>query len=321
MRRSSLCRIGVALLFLILYYVLISRGRISFFSWLIGDQSPNYQVGLVYFGMGSVGSLVVVYLLLGALLPPTKATGTIELELSQLKRMQREMLALREQYVRSQHASKEQLQAVECLNRDLEDTVSRLEERASQERWRLLLLGLLLYAALGGFFATALVPEKKLSPGGLSSAFLIGFLTVGLALGLDLLDVFLTSRPAGQKKPERTPVVVEPSSQYDIQSIEGIGPLRAKKLKDLGIATTEDLVKMGATDKDRSKLVEALRTSPGEQQISKEQLLEWAIQADLMRVQGIGGEYAFEGALLFIALRVLDPPLPHRQSSMVALPQ
>ena len=292
MRRSRACRIVAALLFLVLYLFFISGGKISFFPWLDGGQAPNYQVGLVYFGLGGVGSLAVIYLLLGALLPPTGATGAIELELSQFKRMRREMLALREQYVQGQPASKEQLQAVESLSHDLEDMVSRLEERASRERWRLLLLGLPLYAVLGGLFATALVPETQLSPRGLSSAFLIGFLTVGLAIGLDLLDAFLASHSAGKKKPEGISEIAETASPYNIESIEGIGSLRAERLKDLGIATTEDLLKKGATDEARHRLVEALRTGPGERQVSKEQLLEWARQADLMRVRGVGGEYA-----------------------------
>jgi predicted flap endonuclease-1-like 5' DNA nuclease len=292
MRRSRLCRIGAALLFLTLYYILIARGRISLFPWLIGDQAPNYQVGLVYFGLGSVGSLIVVYLLLGALLPPTGATRAIELELTQFKKMRQDMLALREQYVQGRPVSKEQLQAVESLSRDLENTVSQLEERASRERWRLLFLGLPLYAALGGLFAAALVPETQLSPRGLSSAFLIGFFTVGLAIGLDLLDAFLASRSAEKKRPQEVSEVAEPTGHYDIESIEGIGSLRAEKLKVLGIATTKDLVKMGATDEARRRLVEALRTKSGEREISNEQLLKWARQADLMQVRGVGGEYA-----------------------------
>jgi predicted flap endonuclease-1-like 5' DNA nuclease len=67
--------------------------------------------------------------------------------------------------------------------------------------------------------------------------------------------------------------------------VEGIGPVYAEKLKSAGAETTKDLLKLAKTPKARKKLAEA--TGIGEALI-----LKWANHADLMRIKGIGGEYA-----------------------------
>ena len=67
--------------------------------------------------------------------------------------------------------------------------------------------------------------------------------------------------------------------------VEGIGPVYAEKLKSAGAETTKDLLKLAKTPADRKKLAEA--TGIGEHLI-----LKWANHADLMRIKGIGGEFA-----------------------------
>ena len=67
--------------------------------------------------------------------------------------------------------------------------------------------------------------------------------------------------------------------------IEGIGPVYAEKLKTAGAETTRDLLKLAKTPAARKKLAEA--TGIGEHLI-----LKWANHADLMRIKGIGGEFA-----------------------------
>ena len=70
-----------------------------------------------------------------------------------------------------------------------------------------------------------------------------------------------------------------------IIDIEGIGPVYADKLKAAGVDTTDQLLEAGASAAGRKKLAEATGLSAG-------QLLKWVNHADLMRVDGVGSEYA-----------------------------
>ncbi len=70
-----------------------------------------------------------------------------------------------------------------------------------------------------------------------------------------------------------------------IEDVEGIGPAFAAKLTTAGVASTDDLLDRAATSAGRDKLSEATG-------ISKRLLLEWVNHADLMRVKGVGPEYA-----------------------------
>ena len=67
--------------------------------------------------------------------------------------------------------------------------------------------------------------------------------------------------------------------------IEGIGPVYAERLKSAGAETTKDLLKLAKTPTARKKLAEATG-------IAEKLILKWANHADLMRIKGIGGEYA-----------------------------
>ena len=70
-----------------------------------------------------------------------------------------------------------------------------------------------------------------------------------------------------------------------IEEIEGIGPVYAAKLGDAGIKTTDDLLEQGASASGRDKLAAASGVSTG-------QILRWVNHVDLMRLDGVGSEYA-----------------------------
>ena len=72
---------------------------------------------------------------------------------------------------------------------------------------------------------------------------------------------------------------------YKIETIEGIGKVMGDKLRASGIADTSALLAKTSKPKDR----EALAAKTG---ISGKLILKFANRADLMRVNGVGEEYA-----------------------------
>ena len=70
-----------------------------------------------------------------------------------------------------------------------------------------------------------------------------------------------------------------------IIEVEGIGPAYAEKLGAAGVATTDDLLEKGGTANGRDKLAAATG-------ITGKLILEWVNHADLMRLNGVGSEYA-----------------------------
>jgi predicted flap endonuclease-1-like 5' DNA nuclease len=72
---------------------------------------------------------------------------------------------------------------------------------------------------------------------------------------------------------------------YSIEEIEGIGPEYGQKLRDVDIQTTEDLLRRCGDKKGR----EGVSTEAG---LSETHLLDWVNKADLMRINGVGEEYA-----------------------------
>ena len=72
---------------------------------------------------------------------------------------------------------------------------------------------------------------------------------------------------------------------YKIETIEGIGKVVGDKLRAIGIADTASLLAKTATPKDRA----AVAAKSG---ISGKLILKFANRADLMRVNGVGEEYA-----------------------------
>jgi len=70
-----------------------------------------------------------------------------------------------------------------------------------------------------------------------------------------------------------------------IIDIEGIGEVYTAKLEGIGIATTEGLLKKGATPKGRKQIAESA-------DISGTLVLEWVNRADRFRVKGVAEEYS-----------------------------
>ena len=70
-----------------------------------------------------------------------------------------------------------------------------------------------------------------------------------------------------------------------LSKIEGIGSAYEAKLKAAKVGTVEGLLKMGASAKGRA----GLESASG---ISQKLILEWVNLADLLRVKGVGGQYA-----------------------------
>ena len=72
---------------------------------------------------------------------------------------------------------------------------------------------------------------------------------------------------------------------YKIQEIEGIGPANGSKLEQAGILKSSDLLNHCGTSKGR-------KDTSATTGISESVLLKWANMADLMRISGIGKQYA-----------------------------
>jgi predicted flap endonuclease-1-like 5' DNA nuclease len=67
--------------------------------------------------------------------------------------------------------------------------------------------------------------------------------------------------------------------------IEGVGSEYARKMKMLGISTTQALLERGASPQGRQEVAEMSG-------ISEKLILEWVNRADLFRVKGVGEEYS-----------------------------
>jgi small subunit ribosomal protein S2 len=83
------------------------------------------------------------------------------------------------------------------------------------------------------------------------------------------------------------PVAEEPvaESTGGIEEIEGIGPAFAEKLRGADVSSIEALLEKGATSEDRAALVDATG-------IDHARVLRWVNHADLMRVVGVGPQFA-----------------------------
>ena len=70
-----------------------------------------------------------------------------------------------------------------------------------------------------------------------------------------------------------------------LETIEGVGPAISAKLEEAGIGSCEALLKAGGSKSGRAGIAEKSGVSEG-------QVLKFVNHADLMRVKGVGGEYA-----------------------------
>jgi predicted flap endonuclease-1-like 5' DNA nuclease len=71
----------------------------------------------------------------------------------------------------------------------------------------------------------------------------------------------------------------------NLTNIEGIGPVYAGKLFEIGIVTTEGLLSKGSTPEGRKEIV--AKTG-----IDHERILDWVNRADLFRIKGVAEEYS-----------------------------
>jgi predicted flap endonuclease-1-like 5' DNA nuclease len=83
----------------------------------------------------------------------------------------------------------------------------------------------------------------------------------------------------------------------NVKDVEGIGPVYAEKLAGAGVTTTDALLERGARPKGRAALADETGISP-------KLILEWVNHADLMRVNGVGSQYAD-----LLSLAGVDSPL------------
>ena len=73
--------------------------------------------------------------------------------------------------------------------------------------------------------------------------------------------------------------------RYGIEQIEGIGPAYGDKLRAAGIRSTTALLKAAADPAGRKKL-------EADTVIDHGRILAWANMADLMRINGVGKQFA-----------------------------
>lgn len=74
-------------------------------------------------------------------------------------------------------------------------------------------------------------------------------------------------------------------ASYRIDDIEGIGPGYRERLKKVGIRTTRQLLERAGSKRGRVALA-------AETGIEEKRILTWVNHADLMRVKGIGKQFA-----------------------------
>jgi predicted flap endonuclease-1-like 5' DNA nuclease len=70
-----------------------------------------------------------------------------------------------------------------------------------------------------------------------------------------------------------------------LEYVEGIGPVHAGQLEEIGIRTPRQLLDKGATPKGRIEIAD-------KSGISRHLILEWVNHVDLYRINGVGSEYA-----------------------------
>ena len=70
-----------------------------------------------------------------------------------------------------------------------------------------------------------------------------------------------------------------------IDAIDGIGHRNATRLRKAGIRTTEALLRRASNRSGRRQLAETTA-------FTEQQIMAWVNRADLMRVKGVGEEYA-----------------------------
>ncbi|HEU5001636.1 MAG TPA: DUF4332 domain-containing protein [Actinomycetota bacterium] len=70
-----------------------------------------------------------------------------------------------------------------------------------------------------------------------------------------------------------------------LAEVEGIGPKYAAALEGAGVGSVEELLERGGTPGGRQGVADKAK-------LSDKLILEWVNHADLMRIKGVGSEYA-----------------------------
>jgi Domain of unknown function (DUF4332) len=84
----------------------------------------------------------------------------------------------------------------------------------------------------------------------------------------------------------RKPITLKkPIGEYKIETIEGIGTIRGALLRNMGIRTVDDLLKVGSTKRGRHRIAKEVG-------VTDKTLLKWIYRADLLRIRGIGRQYS-----------------------------
>jgi large subunit ribosomal protein L20 len=105
----------------------------------------------------------------------------------------------------------------------------------------------------------------------------------GIKTGIEFVDAPKLDKPAA--KPAAKAVTAAAGSSNDIEDIEGIGPVMAKKLAPLGIKTIADLREHGKTAAAREQIAE-------KSGIKSESIHKWTMAADFFRLNGMDGDQA-----------------------------
>jgi|GEM_PF-725263 len=80
-------------------------------------------------------------------------------------------------------------------------------------------------------------------------------------------------------------LVGDNQSSYDIEEVEGVGKGYGRKLREMGINTTTDLIEKCPDITSMKSVIETMN-------LEDWVIRSWTSMADLMRVRGIGGQYA-----------------------------
>ena len=158
------------------------------------------------------------------------------------------------------------------------------------------------------------IPEITLSIGGISGMTLVNGIINGLFWGAIAAVIYSLSHRASKPEPlspmpapphlptpAPAPMPREPSVKrqrpkikkrktyvpldQDIETIEGIGPTYGNRLRNSGVKTVEDLLRLGATRNGRRSLAYKVGVAPAA-------LLKWVYRADFFRIKGIGTQYS-----------------------------
>ena len=103
-------------------------------------------------------------------------------------------------------------------------------------------------------------------------------------------------------------------NEQDIETIEGIGPIRAQLLRRSGVKTVDELLKVGATRRGRQLLADEIG-------VTESTILRWVRRGDLQRIKGIGTQYSalLESAgITTVSELATEDPLILRQRLRIA---